>query len=210
MELFGKEIDIDLDLKKLKLIILVGLGLGIVILITFLIILPIKTDLDKNKKLVSVKKEKISKDRELVRVEKKYEQISKEREKQNDRLYEVLKEFEEHSLKDEAQLKQMVQEILNYLDIKLIEIGKTEEDPDAGTLQYIEKMIPYTIAGNGRDIALFFYFLENGKGLLTLESGRIEMINKAYDDAKQEGGAVEVKFKLSYYKILTTAKEVKR
>jgi hypothetical protein len=110
-------------------------------------------------------------------------------------------------LKDEARLKQMVQEILDHLNIQLLEIGKTETEIIEGNTEYKKKMIPYRIMGDGRDVALFFFYLENGKALLTLKGSRLEMINKLFTDVEGSNGAIEVKFKLGYYDITTEKKE---
>jgi len=207
MEIFGKEINLDLDKQKSKLLILIGTCIGVFFLIYFLIISPIRSVFYKKDELAKIEQLRFSTDQNLKSFEKRYDKIEADRGNQSYRLEELLQKFRDHSLKDEARLKQMVQEILNHLNIQLVEIGKTETEVIEGNTEYKKKLIPYRIVGNGRDIALFFYYLENGKALLTLKNSRLEMTNKLFSDVEEEGGAVEVKFKLGYYDIITEKKE---
>jgi len=207
MEIFGKEINLELDKQKSKLLILIGTCIGVFFLIYFLIISPIRRVFNKKDELVRIEQLKMSTDQNLRLFEKRYDKIEAERGNQSYRLEELLQKFQDHSLKDEARLKQMVQDILDHLNIQLLEIGKTETEIIEGNTEYKKKMIPYRIMGDGRDVALFFFYLENGKALLTLKGSRLEMINKLFTDVEGSNGAIEVKFKLGYYDITTEKKE---
>ncbi|UUV19138.1 hypothetical protein NRK67_06440 [Fusobacteria bacterium ZRK30] len=201
MNLFGKEININVDKKQTKLLLITGTIIGIIFLIFFLVISPIGRVLDKKGELLRVKQEKISTEQNLKLFEKKYERIKVERANQEYRLRELLEEFRQYSFKDEARLKQMIQEILDHLSIELLEIGKTETIEVEGNKEYKRNVIPYKITGKGRDIALFFYYLENSKTLLTLKKSRLEVISKPFNKGDDNTGLIEVKFKLGYYDI---------
>lgn len=203
MNLFGKEINIDIDKKQAKLLINVGTVLGIVILIFFLVISPIGRIFEKKTELLKVEKEKISTEQNLKLFEKRYERIKLERENQKNRLEKLLEEFRQHSFKDEARLKKMIQDILDHLNIELIEVGKTETMEIEGNKEYKKRLLPYKIKGNGRDVALFFYFLENSKALLTLKKSRLELAVANFSKGDKKTGLIEVKFKLGYYNITT-------
>jgi hypothetical protein len=95
----------------------------------------------------------------------------------------------------------MIQDILDHLNIELLEIGKTETMEIEGNKEYKRKVMPYKITGNGRDIALFFYYLENSRALLTMKKSRLEVMTKPFSQGDQKTGLVEVKFKLGYYNI---------
>lgn len=201
MDLFGKEININIDKKQMKLLMVIGTVIGIIFLIFFLVISPIGRIFDKKEELVRVKQEKISTEQNLKLFEKKYERIKVERANQKYRLEELLEEFRQYSFKDEARLKQMIQDILDHLNIELLEIGKTETVEIEGNKEYKRNIIPYKITGKGRDIALFFYYLENSKTLLTLKKSRLEVVSKPFNKGDEETGFIEVKFKLGYYDI---------
>lgn len=201
MDLFGKEININFDKKQMKLLIVIGMALGIILFIYFLVISPIGTVFDKKKELFKVSQEKILTTQNLNLFKKRYEKIKAEREGQKYRLEKLLVEFKQHSFKDEARLKQMVQDILDYLNIELLEIGKAEIVEIEGNKEYKRNVIPYKIIGNGRDIALFFYYLENSRSLLTLKKSRLEVIVKPFSKEVKKHGLIEVKFKLGYYDI---------
>ena len=201
MELFGKEINIDIDKKQMKLLIIVGTIIGVVLLLYFLIILSIGKIFDKKEELLRVKQENITARQNLKLFEKRYEKIEVEKNNQKYRLEELLNEFKKYSFKDEARLKQMIQDILDHLNIEMLEIGKTEIMVIDGNKEYKRKMIPYKIVGNGRNIALFFYYLENSKTLLTLKKSRLEVVVKQFNEEEQKVNLIEVKFKLGYYDI---------
>lgn len=201
MDLFGKEININIDKKQMKLLTIIGTIIGIIFVVYFLVISPIGRIFDKKEELLRVEQEKISTEQNLKLFEKRYERVKIEKETQKYRLEKLLEEFRQYSFKDEARLKQMVQDILDNLNIELLEIGKTETVEIEGNKEYQRKTIPYKITGNGRDIALFFYYLENSRALLTLKKSRLEVAAKAFGEGDQRIGLVEVKFKLGYYKI---------
>ncbi|MGB6128525.1 MAG: hypothetical protein WBG30_07230 [Psychrilyobacter sp.] len=206
MDLFGKEININIDKKRSKLILVIGMIIGIISLIFFLLISPIGRIFDKKEELLEVQHEKVLTEQNLKLFEKKYEKIKLERADQKYRLEELLEEFRRYSFKDEARLKQMVQYILNHLNIELLEIGKTESVEIEGNKEYKRNMIPYKIMGNGRDVALFFYYLENSKTLLTLKKSRLEVVSKPFNIDDIKTGMIEVKFKLGYYNITNKKK----
>jgi hypothetical protein len=202
MELFGKEINIDFNKKQIKLSIIVGAVITIIFLFYFLVVSSIGRVYDKKDELAIIKQQKEDTVQTLRLLEKRYAGIEQERGSQQTRLEELLKEFESHSFKDEARLKEMVQKILDYLNIELLEIGKTETTVIEENSKYQRKMIPYRIMGNGRDVALFFFYLENTKTLLTLKKSRLEVFTKPFKGENIKEERVEVKFKLGYYKIL--------
>lgn len=206
MDLFGKEININIDKKQSKLLLVIGMIIGIISLIFFLLISPIGRIFDKKEELLEVQQEKVLTEQNLKLFEKKYEKIKLERANQKYRLEELLEEFRRYSFKDEARLKQMVQYILNHLNIELLEIGKTESVEIEGNKKYKRNMIPYKIMGNGRDVALFFYYLENSKTLLTLKKSRLEAVSKPFNIDDIKTGMIEVKFKLGYYNITNRKK----
>ncbi|OQY42081.1 MAG: hypothetical protein B6227_03275 [Fusobacteriia bacterium 4572_74] len=201
MDLFGKEININK--KQIKLLLITGTIIGIIFLIYFLVISPIGRIFDKKEELVKVKQEKIVTAQNLKLFEKRYERIKVERANQKYRLEELLNKFNEYSFKDEARLKQIIQDILDHLNIELLEIGKTETVEIEGNKEYKRKVIPYKITGSGRDIALFFYYLENSKNLLTLKNSRLEIMTKPFNMEDENPGLIEVKFRLGYYNITT-------
>jgi len=206
MNLFGKEININMDKKQTKLLAVTGTAIGIIFLIFFLVISPIGRIFDKKKELSMAKKEKISTEQNLKLFEKRYERVKVERENQKYRLEKLLEEFRQHSLKDEARLKQMIQDILEHLNIELLEIGKTETVEIEGNKEYKKRLMPYKIKGNGRDVALFFYYLENSRALLTLKKSRLEVAVKTFNEGNEKTGQIEVKFKLGYYNITADKK----
>jgi hypothetical protein len=206
MNLFGKEININMDKKQTKLLVIIVTTIGIVFLVFFLVISPIGRIFDKKNELSKAEQEKISTEQNLKLFEKRYERIKLERENQKYRLEKLLEEFRQHSLKDEARLKQMIQDILDHLNIELLEIGKTETMEIEGNKEYKKKLMPYKIKGNGRDVALFFYFLENSRALLTLKKSRLEVAAKIFSEGDEKTGLIEVKFKLGYYNITTENK----
>jgi len=201
MDLFGKNININFDKKQMKLFLIIGTAIGIIFLLSFLVISPIGRIFDKKEELSRVQKEKILTEQNLKLFEKRYERIKVERTNQKYRLEKLLEEFRRYSFKDEARLKQMIQDILDHLNIELLEIGKMEIVEIEGNKEYKRKTIPYKITGNGRDIALFFYYLENSRALLTLKKSRLEVITKSVNEGKVASGQIEVKFKLGYYDI---------
>ena len=205
MELFGKEI--NFDNTKIKSLITIGFGIGIIFLIYFLVIAPIKRISSKKKELEKVKIERTSTDQDLKLLIKRYDESQLELDKQQNKLDELLKRYNSQKLEDEAQLKKMIQEILNNLDIELLEIGKTEVEEIKDKIEYKKKMIPYKISGNGRDIALFFYYLENSKFLLTLKNSRLEATSRVFDESSEKNKDIEVKFKVGYYEVFS--KELK-
>ena len=199
MDLFGKEINIDK--KQIKLFTIIGTIIGIIFLIYFLVISPIGRIFDKKEELLKVKQEKILTEQNLKLFEKRYERVKVERASQKYRLEELLEEFRKYSFKNEARLKQMIQDILDHLNIELLEIGKTETMEIEGNKEYKRKIMPYKITGDGRDIALFFYYLENSRTLLTLKKSRLEVVTKPFSEGDPKNGLIEVKFKLGYYNI---------
>lgn len=203
MDLFGKEINVNMDKKQMKLLIVVGTVIGILFLVFFLIISPIGRILDKKEELSRVRQERILAEQNLKLFEKRYEKVKLERADQKYRLEKLLEEFRQHSFNDEARLKQMIQDILDHLNIELLEIGKTETMEIEGNKEYKRRILPYKIIGNGRDIALFFYYLENSKSLLTLKKSRLEVIVKPFSEGEEKSNLIEVKFKLGYYNITT-------
>jgi len=206
MDLFGKEININIDKKKTKLLLVIGTIIGIILLVFFLLISPIGRIFDKKEELLKVQQEKILTEQNLKLFERKYEKIKLERANQKYRLQELLEEFRQYSFKDEARLKQMVQDILDHLNVELLEIGKTESVEIEGNKEYKINMIPYKIMGRGRDVALFFYYLENSKTLLTLKKSRVEVVTKSFNKDEVKIGLIEVKFKLGYYNITNRKK----
>lgn len=201
MDLFGKNININFDKKQMKLFLIIGTAIGIIFLLSFLVISPIGRIFDKKEELSRVQKEKILTEQNLKLFEKRYERIKVERVNQKYRLEKLLEEFRRYSFKDEARLKQMIQDILDHLNVELLEIGKMEIVEIEGNKEYKRKTIPYKIIGNGRDIALFFYYLENSRALLTLKKSRLEVITKSVNEGEIASGQIEVKFKLGYYDI---------
>jgi hypothetical protein len=206
MDLFGKQININMDIKKTKLLLVIGTVIGIIFLTFFFVISPIGRVFDKKDELLRVKQEKTSTEQNLKLFEKKYERIKLERANQKYRLEKLLEEFKQYSFKDESRLKQMIQEILDYLNVELLEIGKTESVEIEGNHEYKRNIIPYKITGEGRDVALFFYYLENSKTLLTLKKSRLEVITKPFNKEDEKIGLIEVKFKLGYYDIVNGEK----
>jgi len=206
MDLFGKEININIDKKKSKLLLVIGTIIGIILLVFFLLISPIGRVFDKKEELLKVQQEKILTEQNLKLFERKYEKIQLERANQKYRLKELLEEFRQYSFKDEARLKQMVQDILDHLNVELLEIGKTESIEIEGNKEYKRNMIPYKIMGSGRDVALFFYYLENSKTLLTLKKSRVEVVSQPFNPDEAKIGMIEVKFKLGYYNITNREK----
>ena len=204
MNLFGKEINVSIDKKKTKLLLIIGTIIGIIFFTFLFVISPMREVFDKKGELSKVEQEKISTEQNLKLFEKKYKKIEIERANQKFKLKNLLEEFREHSFKDEARLKQMIQDILDHLNIELLEIGKTET-AELGKMEsnngYNKNTIPYKINGNGRDIALFFYYLENSRPLLTLKKSRLEVTAKSSNN-NEKTGLLEVKFKLGYNDIL--------
>ena len=201
MNLFGKEININMDKKETKLLVIIGSVIGVIFLVFFFVISPIGKIFDKKNELSKSKQEKISTEQNLKLLKKRYERVELEKTNQKQRLEKLLEEFRQHSLKDEARLKKMIQDILDHLNIELLEIGKTETLEIEGNKEYKKRLMPYKIKGNGRDVALFFYYLENSRALLTLKKSRLEVTVKTFSEGNKKTGLIEVKFKLGYYNI---------
>lgn len=201
MNLFGKEININMDKKETKLLVIIGSVIGVIFLVFFFVISPTGKIFDKKNELSKSKQEKISTEQNLKLLKKRYERVELEKTNQKQRLEKLLEEFRQHSLKDEARLKKMIQDILDHLNIELLEIGKTETLEIEGNKEYKKRLMPYKIKGNGRDVALFFYYLENSRALLTLKKSRLEVAVKTFSEGDKKTGLIEVKFKLGYYNI---------
>jgi hypothetical protein len=195
MEVFGKEINLDLELteKQQKLVTVLGILL-LTVAISYPMIVKPSLKLKAKKEELAVTEQKKNVARADMQKEKgRYESLLAEYQRQKDRLEILETKFKNSSLQDNASLKNMVQEILDHLKIKVIEIGAPELAEDESG--YVKIYTPYKISGDANMVAKFFYFLENSNYLITLRGSALEMKQAQNTDAND----VEVKFKVGSY-----------
>lgn len=193
LEAFGKTIEFELNSKNIKIIsivisVVLVLGIG-----TFLIYPKIEKILSNKKNIENITVERDKKKNSYLKEKKKVDRLNNIYLKQKEDLELLQKKFERASLTDVLDLKIAVQKIMDYLDLKVIEIGKTEtiETKKKG---YIKKYIPYTIIGEMDQIGKLFYYLENSKNWLLTFSGNGFNITSSNKKNK-----LQVKFKIGAY-----------
>lgn len=175
MELFGREIKLDTNItpKEAKLILLIVSVLIIGVLSTSYIVMPIlnmrqiKSDILKKSNQLSSEKQNLKKaEQEYSRryeiYQKQYENYNNEKAK-----------FENSSLSDETDMKYMVADIAEYLNIKIVEIGETEILEE--NAEYIKKSIPYSLVGDINDLGKMFYYLENSNYLVSFKDSNLDI-----------------------------------
>ncbi len=204
MDVFGKELNIEMDYRnKIRLIYLVAV-IAVVIMFIFMVLNPFK-QLNLAKK--ALEKEQAR----LVRVEDKFtatqkrrEDVMTEFEKQKER-YAILKvQFEKAASQNNATFKREIQDVMDYLGVKLSSIGAPEiapkkqkevkdgeknakkdvkeEEEKADELQYEKKYFAYSISGPAPEVSTFFYYLENSKRLITLKDGATNITKSGQND----------------------------
>lgn len=195
MELFGRDINIDLDVRQQEWGFYIGTTL-IVLILTYLFIVKPVNNIRTNQSLY---KEEVAKNEETGKVlgntEVKYDlQIAKyEEQKEN---YEKLKvKMENASVQNNAVLKEVVQKMLDYLNVKLVSIGAIQGSEEVVESYYEKKYIPYSLQGKGNDISNLFYYLENSEWLLTLKGSIINMTRSGSGEDER----VSVNFRLGAY-----------
>ena len=205
MDVFGKELNIEMDYKnKIKLIYLLAL-IAIVIMIIFMVVSPIKK-LNETKKVYEKEQTNLVKIKDkFTATQKRQEDVVAEYEKQKEK-YAILKiQFEKAAHQNNATFKREIQDVMDYLGIKLASIGspeiapkkqkevseeevkgkkgdKKEEPVEEEGLKYDKKYFAYTISGPAPEVSTLFYYLENSKRLITLKDGATNITKSGQDD----------------------------
>lgn len=198
MTLFGKEIDIQED--QIKYIIIGALVLVTVLLVIFLVV-PKATEMQAAyAKLGETKTKLEGKVKEQQTAEQQLKDRMKQYEEQQVNLSALIQKFQEASLRDDTDLKIVIQKLINRLGLKSPEIARAEiadqtrNRPDGTTeVLYTKVFVPYKIRGNFNTIGRLLYYLENSKWLLTfngsdLKIARVEEKEKQYIDVSFKVG----------------------
>jgi len=173
LELFGKSI--DLTDKQTKQVFIGSAVFGVVFLLFPFILTPTKKLKASKLKLEETIGKKDTVIKKLKLTERRYAEVQEEYRKQKFRLDELQEKFKNSSFQDSSDLKKMIQEMLDHLNIELLEIGAVQEESLEGADEYGRKMIPYRIRGRGRDVAVLFYYLENSNFLITLKGSKVDV-----------------------------------
>lgn len=175
MELFGREIKLDTNItpKEAKLILLILSILIIGVLSTSYIVMPVLNmrgiNADIIQKSGQLEKEKINLKAAEMEYSKRYEIYQKQYENYNKEKA----KFENSSLSDETDMKYMVADIAEYLNIKIVEIGETEILEE--NVEYIKKSIPYSLIGDINSLGKMFYYLENSNYLVSFKGSNLDI-----------------------------------
>ncbi|TDT69787.1 hypothetical protein EV215_1326 [Hypnocyclicus thermotrophus] len=194
MEIFGRDIDFSINTdfteKQLKISIII---LSIAILIALLVPMIIMPSLSIRSKIKELKSVEVNLQKittTYIKEKKKYNKQLEIYEAQKKDLKELEIKFKNSTIKDNTGLKIMIDDIAEYIGVKIIEIGSIEIGEDKKG--YTKKYIPYTVVGDILQISRFLYFLENSDFLITLKGSSI-LINRINNDK------VQVKFKIGAY-----------
>ena len=205
MDVFGKELNIEMDYKnKIKLIYLMTL-IAIVIMIIFMVISPINK-LKDTKKVYEKEQANLVKIKDkFIATQKRQEDVEAEFEKQKEK-YAILKvQFEKAAHQNNATFKREIQDLMDYLGIRLSSIGspeiapkkqkpvseeeakgkkkgEAEEPVKDDELKYEKKYFAYDISGPAPEVSTLFYYLENSKRLITLRDGATNITKSGQDD----------------------------
>lgn len=129
MDVFGKELNIEMDYKnKIRLIYLLAL-IAIVIMFIFMVVNPLMR-LNETKKVYDKEQSNLINIRnKFTATQKKQEDVMAEFEKQKEK-YAILKiQFEKAAHQNNATFKREIQDVMDYLGIKLSSIGSPEIAP---------------------------------------------------------------------------------
>ncbi|WP_320047343.1 hypothetical protein [uncultured Ilyobacter sp.] len=205
MDVFGKELNIEMDYKnKIKLIYLMTL-IAIVIMFIFMVINPF-SKLKETKKVYEKEQTNLVKIKDkFAATQKRQEEVMAEFEKQKEK-YAILKiQFEKAAHQNNATFKREIQDLMDYLGIRLSSIGspeiapkkqkpvsekeakgkkgdKKEEAVKEDELKYEKKYFAYNISGPAPEVSTLFYYLENSKRLITLKDGAMNITKSGQDD----------------------------
>lgn len=182
MEVFGREIKLNTNItpKEAKIILLIVSILLVGVLSTSYIIMPalnikdIRVDIDNKNSQLNIEKTNLKK------AEKEYSQRYEIYQKQYENYNREKEKFENSSLSDETDMKYMVADIAEYLDIKILEIGASEITEENG--EYIKKSIPYYLKGNINNLGKMFYYLENSNYLVSFKNSNLDIQIAADED----------------------------
>jgi hypothetical protein len=204
MDVFGKELNMEMDYKnKIRLIYLVA-AIAIIIMFIFMILNPFK-QLNETKKTLESEKARLVKIKsKFEATQKKLEDVTDEFERQKER-YTLLKiQFEQATNQNNATFKREIQDVMDYLGVKVSSIGApeiapkkqkepTEEEKNGkksneqvevqdDELKYDKKYFAYSISGPAPEMSTFFYYLENSKRLITLKDGATNITKSGQND----------------------------
>ncbi len=205
MDVFGKELNIEMDYKnKIRLIYLLAL-IAIVIMFIFMVINPFRK-LNETRKVYEKEQANLVKIKDkFVATQKKQEDVMTEFEKQKEK-YAILKiQFEKAAHQNNATFKREIQDVMDYLGVKLSTIGSPEVAPKKekavteeeakgkkgdekeapvkdDELKYEKKYFAYTISGPAPEVSTLFYYLENSKRLITLKDGATDITKSGQND----------------------------
>lgn len=203
MGVFGKELNMEMDYKnKIRLIYLATFILVIVMFI-FMIINPFK-HLQETKKTLESEQARLVKIKEKFEAtQKRREDVMDEFERQKER-YAILKvQFEQATHQNNATFKREIQDVMDYLGVKVSSIGAPEiapkkqkpaeendkdgkaaekEEYQDDELKYEKKYFAYNVSGPAPEVSTFFYYLENSKRLITLKNGATNITKSGQND----------------------------
>lgn len=152
----------------------------------------VKTELETNQ---------ITLANEQARYTKEYaklQNLKKIYEEQKMNLEALKQRFQDASLKDETDLKILVQKLIIDLGLKSIEIGAAEVAAEKQS--YTKKYIPYKLTGSFEQMGRFFYYLENSKWLLTFKGSDLKLTKmEKMKDPKTKIEYLESSFKVGAY-----------
>lgn len=200
MTLFGKEVEIEEEQIKY---ILGGVLILITILLVVFLIIPKVADLkteyiklgDTKKKLEEKVKEKQTVDQQLKDRWQQYQT-------QQVNLAELIEKFKGASLRDDTDLKIVIQNLINRLGLKSSEIARAEiteqtRTKSDGTVEtlYTKVYVPYKLRGDFTRIGRLLYYLENSKWLLTFNGSDLKIVRVE----EKEKQYIDVIFKVGGY-----------
>lgn len=191
MNLFGFELEID----KRGIILLSCIVSAVIIILAAIFVVYPKY---KYLKARTIKLKKVSaklktEDRLYKKESFLLARLKRVYKSQQENLKKLESRFQNKGLHEEADLKIAMQNMINFLDIKMIELGASEVIEEKS--YYIKEVFPYKLKGEFYKIGRLLDYIENSKWLLTLRGSVLKMI--AIKEGEKD--EVEVTFKLGGY-----------
>ena len=176
MVLFGKEIKLETNMspKEAKLSLLI-ISLAVVIILGyFQIFIPIMDIKNLNNEIEMKKSEKIGEETKKKAAQREYDDRIQMYNEQNENYLMSKAKFDQSSLIDDTSLNNMIVEIAEALDIKVVERGIVEIGEE--NEEYEKRYIPYTLQTDINRLGRFFGSLElSQKSLITFKGSPLEI-----------------------------------
>lgn len=175
MEIFGKELKMNTNIspKEAKLSLLI-ISIVIIIILSFkMIVMPLFDYKDLKVTLTQKETELEGFKKNLVKAQGQLYERQQEYNRQNENYNREKEKFEKASLANDTDLKYMIADIAEYLNIKILEVGKMEISEE--NEEYLKKTIPYKVEGNINDLGQFFYYLENSNYLISFKDSNLDI-----------------------------------